>query len=179
MAIKEELAQAIDYLKKELAKIRAGRASIELVEGILIDAYNTKMPLNQLATLSSPEPRLIVIQPWDKAVLKDIERALRDALHDMNPVADSDAIRLPFPAPTEERRRELAREVGKIVEDARVRIRRVREDALQELKQREEKKEISEDDLFRKKEEMQRLVDACNGQAEEMGRAKERDIMEV
>lgn len=158
-------------------RVRAGRASIDLVENIMVEAYNTKMPLNQLATLSTPEPRLLVIQPWDKSIIKNIESALRAEINDLNPVVDGGVIRIPFPAPTEERRRALVKEVGKIIEEAKIRIRRVREEELRELKTKEEKKEISEDQLFRQKEEVQKSVDEYNKRVEEIGQKKEEEIM--
>lgn len=177
--LKEELVTIAEYLKNELLKFRAGRASIDLVENVEVLAYNTKMPLRQLATLSSPEPRLIVVKPWDKSIIKDIESALRKAMSGVNPVLEGDIIRIPYPAPTEERRRELVKELHRIVEETKIKIRRVREEAFGELKTREEKKEISEDELFRKKEEMQKVVDEFNKKAEDLGKNKEEEIMSL
>lgn len=174
-----DLGKIIDYLKEELVKLRAGRASIELVEKMKIEAYDTKMPLNQLATLTVPEPRLILIQPWDKSLLKNIESALRANLPGLNPIVDSALIRIPFPAPTEERRRELVKEVGKIIETAKIRIRRAREEAVQELEEKEDKKEISEDALFRQKDEIQRTVDEYNKKVDEVGARKEEEILTI
>lgn len=177
--LKEELEKIIEHLVGNLAKLRAGRASIDLVEGIVVEAYNSKMPLNQLATLSNPEPRLILIQPWDKSIMKNIESAIRNEMSDINPVVESDIIRISFPAPTEEKRRELVKEVGKIVEEAKVKIRRVREDTLSELKKEEDKSEISEDELHRSKEETQKLISEYNAKAEEIGKRKEEEIMTI
>lgn len=177
--LKDNLEKSIAYLRGELAKIRAGRASIDMVENIAIDAYNSKMPLKQLATLSSPEPRLIIVQPWDKSIIKNIESALRAAISGVNPVADSEIIRLSFPAPTEENRRDLVKEVGRIIEETKIQIRKIREDAIQELRLREESKEISEDELFRKKDETQKTVDSYNKLADDMGKKKEEEIMAI
>ncbi|OGZ58262.1 MAG: ribosome recycling factor [Candidatus Spechtbacteria bacterium RIFCSPHIGHO2_02_FULL_43_15b] len=177
--IKQTLDEVISYLKTELAKLRAGRASIELVEGILVEVYNTKMPLNQLASLSSPEPRLVVIQPWDKGNIKNIENILRSELSGMNPIVDGDLIRLPFPAPTEERRKELIKQVGKLGEDAKIRIRRAREEFVGDLKEMEDNKEISEDELFRKKDEAQKLVGEYNNRVEEVVKKKELEVMGI
>lgn len=177
--LQEDLENTIEYLKSELAKLRAGRSSIDLVENIEVEVYNTRMPLNQLATLSSPEPRLIVIQPWDKNIIKDIENALRKTLSDVNPVVVSDLIRLPFPSPTEERRRELVKEVGKMVEETRIRIRHIREDNLSELKNKEDEKEISEDEHFRKKDEVQEAIDKYNKKIDEIGKSKEEEVMTI
>jgi ribosome recycling factor len=176
--LQDDVGQIIKYLRAELAKVRAGRASIELVEGITVEVYNSKMPLNQLATLSSPQPRLIVIQPWDKSIIKNIESALRNALTDVNPIVDSDVIRISFPAPTQERRKELVREVGRISEEARISLRQTRQEWLQTIETQEENKEISEDELFRQKEEIQKTTDECNAKIKEIGATKERDIME-
>ena len=171
------LKEVMAYLTSELAKIRAGRASIDMVEKIPVDAYGAHMPLNQVATLSLPEARMIVIQPWDRSIMKDIESALRSHMTDINPVVDADTIRITFPAPTEERRKELVREAYKRVEEAKIKIRRIREDILQGLKKQKDEGEISEDEEFREKEELQKSVDEHNTQADEMGKRKEGDIM--
>ena len=176
---KDDLEKIIERLAGDLARIRAGRASIGLVEDIEVDAYNSKMPLNQLATLSNPEPRLILVTPWDKSIIKDIENAIRSNMSDVNPVVESDVIRIPFPAPTEEKRKELVKEVGKIMEETKVKIRRVREDTLRELKEKEDKSEISEDELHRDKEETQKLISEYNTKVDEMGKRKEEEITAI
>lgn len=177
--LKEKLEKIIQHLKGELAKFQAGRASIDLIENIEVEAYNSKMPLNQLATLSIPEARLILIKPWDKTIIRNIESALRSAMPDINPVVDGDSIRISYPAPTEERRRELAKEAGKAVEEAMIKIRQVREEAISELRDKEEKKEISEDELFRRKSEVQKTIDEYNQNAEEMRQKKEKEIITI
>ena len=176
---KEELEKIIEHLRNELAKLRAGRASIDMVENIEVEVYDSKMPLNQLATLSSPEPRLILISPWDKNIIKNIESALRGAMNDVSPVVDSESIRLSFPAPTEDKRKELVKEVGKTVEEAKIKMRRVREDALQDLKSQEDRGEISEDELFRKRDEVQGTIDEYSGKIEEIGQKKETEVMSI
>lgn len=177
--LKDDLEKIIEYLVGDLAKLRAGRASIDLVESIEVEAYDSKMPLNQLATLSSPEPRLILVTPWDKSVMKNIESAIRNAISDINPVVESDVIRIHFPAPTEEKRQSLVKEVRKIVEGTKVKIRHVREDVLKELKEKESKSEISEDDLRKDKEETQKLINEYNTKIDEMGKKKEEEIMTI
>jgi len=177
--IKDKLEEAIAYLKIELAKIRAGRASIDLFENIEVDVYDSKLPMKQLATLSTPEPRVVIISPWDKNVLKDIENAVRSSMSDINPVIDGEVIRIVFPAPTEERRHELVRDMKKVIEEAKVKVRQIREDTMRELKEKEDKKEISEDELFKKREEAQELINEYNKKAEEMGGRKEEEIMKV
>jgi ribosome recycling factor len=150
-----------------------------MIENIAVDAYGSKMSLKELATLSTPEPRLIVVKPWDKSILKNIDSALSAAISDINPVVDGEIIRLSFPAPTEERRRDLVKEVGKLVEETKIQIRKVRESALQELKQQEENKKISEDELFREKEEIQKTVDDYNKLSDDLGKKKEGEIMAI
>jgi len=177
--LKTELQKAADFLRLEFAKLHAGRASIALVENVRVEAYGAQMPLNQLATLSSPEPRLIVVQPWDRNIVKNIEKALRENMPDLNPVIDGELIRIPFPAPTEERRKALVKEVGKTVEDARIKIRRAREDAISEIMSKEKRGEISEDDLHRQKDEIQKEIDETNRLVEEARKKKEEEIMTI
>lgn len=177
--LQQDLEEIILRFKSQLLKLRAGRASIDIVESISVEAYGAKMPLNQLATLSMPEPRIVIVQPWDKGLLKNIEGALREQLKDFNPVVGTGIIRIPFPPPTEERRRELTKEAGSITEDARAQVRRAREDAIQELKDREDSKEISEDEFFRKKEDIQKNVEECNKKIEEIKENKEKEIMSI
>ncbi len=177
--IRDELVKIHDYLKSEFLKTRVGRASIDLVEDIKVEVYGTKMPLNELATLSAPEPRLVVVQPWDKNILKNIEKALRENLADFNPIIASDLIRIPFPAPSAERRKVLVKEIGKIAEEARIKIRRAREDAVSAIEAGEQRGEISEDELHRQKDAVQRQVDEFNRLVEEERRKKEEEIMSV
>jgi len=175
----DELNEIGIHLKSELIKLRAGRASIDLVHDIRVEAYDAKMPLNQLATLSAPEPRLVVIQPWDKSIVKNIEKALRENLPDLNPIVDGATIRIPFPAPTEERRKQLLKEVGRVVEEAKIKIRRAREDTISEIEANEKRGEISEDEMHRKKEEIQKNIDKYNRLAEETRKKKEEEIMTI
>lgn len=177
--LKDDLEKSISFLKGELAKIRAGRASIDMIENIAVDAYDSKMPLRELATLSTPEPRLIIVKPWDKSIMKNIDNALRAAVTGINPVVDSEIIRLSFPAPTEENRRNLVKEAKRIVEETKIQIRQTREDAIKDLKLMEEKKEISEDELFKKKDETQKAIDAYNKIADDMGEKKEEEIIQI
>lgn len=175
--LEKNVEEIILYLKSELAKVRAGRVSIDLVTDIKVEAYGTQMPLNQLATLATPEPRMITIQPWDKSLIKNIESALRQNLTYVNPVVDSEIIRIAFPMPTEERRGQLIKDVGKIIEQARIKLRRAREEELRGIKNEEDRKEISEDELFRKKEKAQKTIDEYNKQIEKLGKNKEEEIL--
>ena len=176
---RQQFEEIISHLKSELAKLRAGRASIELVESVMVDAYGSKMPLNQLATLSSPEPRLVVVQPWDKSNMRAIENSIRSELTDMTPVVDGAVIRIPFPPPTEERRKDLVKQVGKFMEESKVRVRKVREEHISEFKRKEEDGEISEDDMHKKRDELQKVVDEYNKKVDEIGEKKEEEILSV
>lgn len=177
--MREKLEKTIEHFRGELAKIRAGKASVELLEDVEVNAYDAKMPLNQLASLSVPEPRIIIIQPWDKNIIKNIESALRTSLNDLNPVVDGNIIRISFPPPTEERRGELVKYVADLAEEARVAVRQIREEALKEAKAKEEDGEFSEDELHREKGEIQKFVDEYNKKIEEMRRKKEEEIIKV
>lgn len=174
--LKAKLERAVERLKAEVVSLRTGRASSALVENIEVDYYGAKTPLKALASISVPEPKQLVIQPWDKNALQPIEKAVRDSEIGLNPVADKDIIRLTIPELTEERRRELLKVLGRHVEDARIQIRREREEALKEVDRREKAKEISEDEKFRQKSETQKAVDEINKKIEEIGAAKEKEI---
>lgn len=171
--------EVITYLQAELAKVRAGRVSIDMFEKLSVDVYGTKMFLEQLATLSLPETRVIVIRPWDKGTIRDIETALRSYVSDINPVVDGDIIRMTFPAPSEERRAELVKEVRKIVEGAKIKIRQIRETILRQLKTKEEDEAISQDEAFLERDELQKIVDRYNKQADEIGARKAAEITRV
>lgn len=174
-----KLEKIIGQLKIEVSSLRTGRASPALVEDLEIDYYGTKTPLKVVAAISCPSARELTIQPWDKNAIQPIERAIQASPLGLNPVTDRDMIRLTIPALTEERRRELTKLLGRMLEDARIRVRKDREDALREADRREKAKEISEDEKFRLKSEIQKHVDEANKKIEEIGTAKEREIMTV
>lgn len=177
--LKNKLEEVINYLKSELSKIRAGRASINMFEDIEVRAYNSKMALKQLASLSSPDPQTIIVQPWDKNVIKDIESAIRSAFEDINPVVDGDVVRIYFPAPTEESRKGLVRNMWKVVEESKVKIRQIREEEVKELKNKQDGSEISEDEFFSEKEKIQETISDYNAKAEQIGKDKEGDIIKI
>jgi len=179
MEFKEKLEKIIVKLKSEIAALRTGRASSVLVEGLEVDYYGAKTPLKALASISSPEPRTLVIQPWDKNAVQPIEKAIRASSLGLSPAVDKDLIRLTIPQLTEERRKDLLKVLGRHVEDARIQVRREREDALKEVDRKEKAKEISEDEKFRQKGEIQKTVDEANKKIEESAAAKEREIMSV
>lgn len=176
---KQKLERIIERLRSEIASLRTGRATPALVEDLEVDYYGSKTPLKAMASISSPEPRSLVIQPWDKNAIQPIEKAIQGSSLGLNPVTDRDAIRLNIPPLTEERRRELTKLLGRHLEDARIHVRREREEVLKEIDRKEKAKEISEDERFRQKNEVQKIVDEINKKMEEMGAAKEKEIMTV
>lgn len=174
-----KLQEITDGLKRELTGLRAGRATTALVEDILVEAYGSKMPVQQLAAISLPDSRTITVEPWDKTVLGAIERAFReDASLGLSPAVKGTAIFLTIPQLTEERRRSLAKIVREKQEGARIQARRKREEAWEKIQAQEEKGEIREDDKFRAKDELQKLIDEANARIKEIGEEKEREIME-
>lgn len=175
---KERFQKVTDKLQEELSAMRTNRANPAAVEGVTVQAYQTSMNILELASVTAPEPQMLVIQPWDKSVLKAIETALRDQT-EMNPVVDGDMIRIAFPPLTEETRKELVKNMYQKVEDARIAVRKVREDVLKQLKQEEKDGNMSEDDYFRMEEDVQKTVDSFNQTIKEMGEKKEADLMKV
>ncbi|MBU6414819.1 ribosome recycling factor [Patescibacteria group bacterium] len=177
--LKPNLDKVLEHLKSESAGLRTGRASPALVEDLEVEYYGAKTSLKAIASIASPEPRQIVIQPWDKNALGPIQKAIQMSPLGINPIADKDMIRLVIPPLTEERRKELIKLLGRHLEDARIQVRREREDALKTVDALEKAKEISEDEKFRRKSEVQKIVDDANKKIEELGSAKEKEIMTV
>jgi ribosome recycling factor len=177
--LKKEMERTVGAFRKDLTRTRTGRASTALLEGITVEYYGTKTPLNQLAGLSAPEPRLLVIQPYDKSALAQIERAILQSDLGLVPVNDGKLLRVPIPELTEERRRELVKHVRKIAEDYRVSMRNHRRDAIDLLKTLEKDKEITEDDVHKAQEKIQDLTKTYTERIEQVLKAKEHEIMEV
>ncbi|HEU5375078.1 MAG TPA: ribosome recycling factor [Ktedonobacteraceae bacterium] len=173
------MQKAIDVLKQDLAAIRTGRASAALVDRITVDYYGTQTPVSQVATISVPEARLLVIQPWDRKLLVDIEKAIQKSDLGINPNNDGQVIRLVIPQLNEERRRDMVKTVHKKLDEHKVAIRNVRRDAHDKLRDREKKKEISEDELKRSTERLQKLTDRFIDEMDKIGKAKEQEILEV
>ncbi len=176
---KKRLENIVEHLKHEVAGLRTGRASPALVEDLEVDYYGTKTPLKALASISSPEPRTITITPWDKAAFQPIEKALQNSSLGLNPVTDREAIRLSVPPLTEEWRKELVKMLGRHLEDARIQIRREREEMFKEVDRQEKDKKISEDEKFRQKNDAQKAVDENNKKIEGIGAAKEKEIITI
>jgi ribosome recycling factor len=177
--IERKMGQSLTALRKELSRIRTGRASLALLEGVTVDYYGTPTPLSQLATLAVPESRLITIQPWDKSQMGLIEKAIQRSDLGLTPVNDGKLVRLAIPPLTAERRKDLVKRVKKIGEEAKVALRNVRREGNDTLKDMEKNKQIAEDVLRRGQEHTQKVTDRFIAQADEILSAKEREILEV
>ena len=175
----ERMKKAIEALKRDLLTIRTGRATPALIDRMPVEYYGTPTPLNQLATVTAPEPRLLMVQPWDKGSLSIIEKALQKSEMGFNPANDGRIIRIPIPPLTEERRREMVKMVKHKVEEGRVAIRNIRRDAMHNLKEMENEKMISEDEHKRGNEKIEDLVHRYIREAEHIGDDKEREVLEV
>lgn len=173
------MEKTLQALRRELASLRAGRAAPSLLDKIEVEYYGTMTPLNQLSNISAPEPRLLVIQPWDKSAISAIEKALQKSELGITPTNDGDVIRISIPPLTEERRAELVRVVKKAGEEAKVSIRNIRRDANDEYKKMEKLGDLSEDEARRYQEEIQKLTDDFVKQIDEAVTSKEKDIMTV
>ena len=168
---------ATESLKHDLVGLRTGRASTALLDPVQVEVYGATMPLNQVATVSTPEARLLSVQVWDRSNVQPVEKAIRNAGLGINPIVDGQVIRLPIPELTEERRKELAKLVGQYAEKARVAVRNVRRDGMDHLKQDEKKHDISEDERKRLEHEVQKLTDDTIKEIDELGHAKEKEIL--
>ncbi len=175
----EKMEKSVEAFKNELSKVRTGRASLSLLDGIVVDAYGSMMPLNQVGTLTIPESRLIAIQPWDPQMLAAIEKAILKSDIGLTPMNDGKIIRLSIPQLTEERRKELVKHVKKIAEEFRVAIRNIRRDAIDTLKKLKKDKEISEDDLFKLQDDAQDETNSYIKQIDDITASKEKEVMEV
>jgi ribosome recycling factor len=177
--VKKEMEDTVNAMRKELTRTRTGRASTALLEGIVVEYYGARTPLNQLATLSAPEPRLLVIQPYDRTAMTEIERAILQSDLGLTPQNDGKLIRVPIPELTEQRRKELVKHVRKIAEDFRVSVRNHRRDANDLLKELQKDGDITEDDLRRGQEKTQELTKDYTDRLDKVLKAKEDEIMEV
>jgi ribosome recycling factor len=175
----DRMSRTIEALKKDLASIRTGRASLALLDGIMVNYYDTLTPLQQLASLSIPESRQIAIQPWDQKIIPDIEKSVLKSDLGLTPINDGKAIRINIPPLTEERRKQLVKMVRKKAEEAKVSIRNIRRDSNEELKKLEKEKHISEDVVKKSQEEIQKLTDSYIAKVDEVLANKEKEIMEV
>ena len=176
---KEKIHGSIEHLKNELKQLRTGRANPALVEHLLVESYGAKTPLRELASITTPEVRQILIQPWDPAIIKDIDKAITASTLGLNPTVDGQVLRINLPALNEERRKELIKIMNGMIEKARVSIRAAREDSLKDIKKQERDGDISEDDLFSAQKDLQKMIDDINEEIKKLGDVKEKEIMTV
>jgi ribosome recycling factor len=175
----DTMNKAVDALRDNLMTIRTGRASPSLVERLPVEYYGTLTPLNQMATISVPEPRLLAIRPWDPTALADIERAILKSELGLTPSNDGKIIRLSIPRLTEERRQELVKVVGKQVEEGKIAVRNIRRNAIEDLRELESEKMVSEDEFYRTKDDVQEITDKFVAKMDEIGHDKEQEIREI
>lgn len=182
-SLKKDIARrmegAVDVLHQEFAGLRTGRASTSLLEPVMVEAYGSEMPMNQVGTVSVPEPRMITVQVWDKSMVKAVEKAIMESGLGLNPASDGQLVRVPIPALTEERRVELSKIAGKYAEEARIAVRNVRRHAMDELKREEKDGEISEDAHHEYSNDVQELTDTYIQKIDEALSHKEQEIMQV
>lgn len=179
MQMESRMNGAIDALKRDFNSLRTGRATTSLLDHVAVEAYGSSMPLSQVGTVSAPEARMLSVQVWDKGMIKNVEKALLESGLGLNPVVDGQLIRLPLPALSEERRREMVKIASKYVEAAKIAVRNIRRDGMDYIKAREKAKDISEDDERRYEESIQKTTDVFISKIDELGVQKEKDIMTV
>jgi ribosome recycling factor len=175
----DRMQKALDTLDRDFKRLRTGRASITLVDGIRVDYYGTSTPLNQLATLTIPEPRTIMIQPWDTSIVGDVEKAILRSELGLTPMSDGKIIRINIPPLTAERRRDLVKVIKKMAEENKVAVRNIRRDLNEMIKELKKEKEISEDDQFRAQEEIQTITDDFIKKIDAVYGNKEKEILEI
>ncbi len=173
------MSKALEDLRQELASVRTGRASVSLLDHIKVEYYGTPTPLNQVATLGVPEPTLLTVQPWDVSLLPAIDKTIRSSDLGLNPMNDGKMLKIPIPPLTEERRKELAKHLHKVLENHRTAVRNIRRDANEALKKLLKDKKISEDDERRALDEIQKLTDDFTEKLEAQGKSKEKEILEM
>ncbi len=176
--VEERMSKSLQAFKQEILKIRTGRASPALLESIRVEYYGNQIPLQQIATISVAGPRLLRVQPWDKSVVGEIDRAIRSAGLGLNPQVDGDTLRVPIPPLSDERRQDLVKLVHKLAEDARVAIRNIRRDGIEQVRRMEKNHEISEDDSKRAQDRIQKIHDKYIREVNEAAEKKEKEILE-
>lgn len=175
----EKMKKTIEALQRELSSIRTGKATTSLLDGIKVEYYGSMVPLSQVASISVPDYKLILIQPWEKKLIPEIAKAIQKSDLGLNPLTDANVVRLPIPPLTEERRKDLVKHVKKITEDSKISLRNIRREANEALKKKEKDKEISEDDSRKGVEQVQKILDKQIEVVEELLKKKEAEIMEV
>lgn len=176
---KSQMEKAVDAMRREFTVVRTGKATPALLDTVRVDAYGSKMPLTQVATVSAPEARMLVVQPWDKGLMKAIEKGIQESELGLNPANDGNIIRVPVPALNEERRRDMVKLLHKLAEEGRVAIRHARQEANKDIKKKQGAHEISEDDAHRQTDQVQKLTDEYIAKIDQLLKSKEHEVMEV
>lgn len=177
--LQANLDKGIEALKKDLGKVRTGRANVAILDGLRVDYYGTPTPLNQVSSVSAPDPRLITIKPWEKSLIPEIEKVIRSSSLGLNPSSDGEIVRLPMPPLTEERRKDLVKQIHKRMEEARVEIRNLRREAADQFKKEEHDGTLGADEVRREQEQLQRITDKHVADVDHVGATKEQEILEV
>ena len=177
--INQRMSKALESMKNDFSGLRAGRASVSMLDSIQVDAYGSKIPLNQAATVNAPEPKLITIQVWDKSMADSVEASIRESDLGLNPMKDGQLIRIPIPDLSEERRLEITKVAKKFAENAKIVVRNIRRDSLDKIKKKQSDSEISEDELRHFSDEVQKITDLHTKNIDELFAQKEKDIMQV
>jgi ribosome recycling factor len=177
--VRSKMEKGVEGFRTELAGLRTGRANVHMLDTVYVDAYGSQMPLTQVASVHAAEAQLITVQPWDASLLNAVEKAIRTADLGLNPMNDGKVVRVPVPALTEERRKEMVKKVSKILEEHRTAVRNVRRDGVDAIKKATKDKKITEDDERRALDEMQKLTDGEIKKMEEMAKAKEKEVMQI
>ncbi len=177
--LNQKLTLSLEFFAGELTKIRTGRASTALVEDLELDAYGGKMKIKEVASIAVPEPQTIVVSPWDKSLLKDVDKALRESTLGVNPVVGGDSIKVPIPPLTEDRRKELVKAVGVKLEECKTSMRNLRQDAMKQVDKAFADKEIGEDDKFNQREEVEEIVKDYVARAEKLADAKKEEVLKI
>ncbi len=177
--LKTRMDKAVEDFRKEMASTRTGRASVHMLDGVTVDAYGSQMPLNQLANVSAPEPQLITVQTWDVSLIGAVEKAIRSADLGLNPMNDGKLVRVPVPALTEERRKEMVKHLHKVLEEHRTAVRNIRRDGNDLIKKALKDKKITEDEERGALEQIQKLTDDEIKKMEELGKGKEKEVLSV
>ncbi|MDH7511403.1 MAG: ribosome recycling factor [Clostridiales bacterium] len=177
--LEKRMKVSLEHFRKDLSRLRTGRANISLFEDIRVEYYGTLTPINQVATLGIPDPTLITVQPWDPSLLDTLDKAIRSADLGLNPINDGKILKVPIPPLDEERRREMARRVKKMLEEEKTALRNMRRESKDEIEKLEKDKKITEDDKFSGLEQLQKIMDEYTKKTEEMAAAKEKEILEL
>jgi ribosome recycling factor len=177
--LKTRMDKAVEDFRKEMAATRTGRASVHMLDGVTVDAYGSQMPLNQLANVSAPEPQLITVQAWDVSLIGAVEKAIRSADLGLNPMNDGKLIRVPVPALTEERRKEMVKHLNKVLEEHRTAVRNIRRDGNELIKKALKDKKITEDEEHGALEQIQKLTDDEIKKMEELAKGKEKEVLSI